>query len=206
MTHQTQDLLNRLVAAIDRRQRRRLGIREFSDDPRCILRLGTTTAHVDVELADGTAIRPGDVVGVIHLWNERMPQIPPNGPDLAWAREFKRSLAYSFRLLARHIGQNPALADVHAFGGGLSLVYTPATIHLLRRLGFEVFDPIPPRGMAGRVIDLGARAWTWLLRRAFNPASVRGLRLSDLQRRPVWFSRRTIITLYGPGGSATDRS
>jgi len=196
----TPDLLSRLVIAIDRQQRQRLGIWEFSQDPDCILRMGLTTTHANVELADGTVVHPGDVVGVIHLWNERLPQIPPGGPDLAWAREFKRLLAYSFHLLAIHMSENPALAGIHALGGDLSLIFTPATTRLLRRLGLELFDPIRPQGLANQALDLAMRLWTWLLRRAFNPGSIEGLRLSDLERRPTWISRRSLLSLHCPGG------
>lgn len=203
MARPTPDLFDKLVVALDRWQRQRLGIWEFSDDPECILRLGLAAARAEVELADGTVIHPGETVGVIHFWNERFPQIPPTGPDLAWARKLKQALIRSFRLLARHAVETSTLADIHAFGGALPLVYTPASVRLLRRLGLEVFDPALPRGLAERARDLVARVWTWLLRRAFSPASVRGLRLSDLHCRPVWLSRRTLIARYGPDDSAT---
>jgi hypothetical protein len=197
------DLLSRLVVAIDRRQRRRLGIWEFSDDPACILRLGLAVARARVELADGTVVQPGERVGVVHLWNERMPQIPPAGPGLAWAKAFNRRLLHSFRLLARYVATAPALEDIHAFGGQLCLAYSPGVIRWLRRLGLEIFDPVPLHGPIERTVDLGARLWVWLLRRAFNPASARHLRLSDLQRRPAWFSRRTLIALHGPEDAAS---
>jgi len=192
------DLLSRLVVAIDRRQRRRLGIWEFSDDPQCILRLGLAVGRTGVELADGTVVRPGEHVGVVHLWNERMPQMDPTGPDLAWAKAFNRRLVHSFRLLARYVATASALEHIHAFGGELCLAYSPGVIRLLRRLGVEVFDPVPLHGPIERTVDLGMRLWAWLLRRAFNPESARHLRLSDLQRRPAWFSRRTLIALHGP--------
>jgi hypothetical protein len=203
---ETPDLLNRLVIAIDRWQRRQRGIWEFSNDPECILRLETATARMGAELTDGTVIRPGNTVGVIHFWNARMPQIPPGGPDLAWARRFKRLLIHSFRLLARYLVENPTATECDAIGGELPLVYTPASTRMLRHLGFEVFDPVHPHGLVEQAIDIGTRLWTWLLRRAFNPESARGLRLSDLQRRPVWFSRRIFLALYGPGGPAPDDS
>jgi hypothetical protein len=183
-----------------------MGIQEFSDDPRCILRLGVATARADVELADGTVVRRGDTVGVLHLWNEHMPQIPPNGPDLAWAKEFKRSLVLSFRLLASHVAQDPALADIQAIVGDIPLTYTPATIRMLQRIGLQVITPAPPRGLVNRGIDLGMRIWTWLLRRAFNPGSMQDLRLSDLHHRSVWSSRRTLIALHGSDDPAANQS
>lgn len=197
MSHTSRDLLSWLVIAVDRRQRKRLGIWEFSDDPGCILRLGIARASIDARLADGTRVQPGDTVGVIHLWNDHMPQIPAGGADLAWAREFKRRLVHSFQLLARHVEDNPDLAEIQALGGQLPLVYTPATTRLLQRLGVELFDPLPARSPAGRALRTGALLWTWLLRRAFNPGSTLGLRLRDLEHRPAWFSRATLLRLHG---------
>jgi hypothetical protein len=198
MTHPRRDLLSKLVMAIDRWQRRRLGIWAFTDDPECIVRVGRGTTHRRVDLADGTVVRPGETVGIIHLWNERMPQIPPTGSALRWALEFRRLLVHSLHLLAQYVAESPKLEGIEAFGGDLPFVFTPATTRFLRRLGFEVFDPVPARGPVEWAIDLGARTWTLLLRRTFNPSSADRLRLSSLRRRPVWFSRRKLLSLYAP--------
>jgi len=199
-------LLDNLVIAIDDFQRKRLGIWEVSDDPECILRLGLATSYLGARLADGTVVEPGERIGLIHFANERVPTAPPDGPTLAWAREFMRLLTTSLRLLTRHMIENPDMAEICAFGGELPFVYTTGSTRFLERLGLEVFDPLPPGGPLARVVDMGARLWTLLLRRAFNPDSAPGLRLSDLERRPVWFSRQTLIALYAPDyhGSATD--
>jgi hypothetical protein len=191
------DLLSKLVVAIDRRQRRRLGIREFSDDPECVLRVGFKVARTAVELADGTVVRSGERIGVLHLWNEHMPRIPATGPDLAWARTFHRRLRRSFRLVARYVGESSEFDDIRAFGSEFWLVYDRSSIRLLRHLGLEVSDPIVPRGPVEWVVDLGMRVWTWLLRRVFNPESARELRLRELERRMVWISRGRLLALYG---------
>lgn len=201
---QQRDLLSQLVVAFDRWQRRRLGIWSFSDDPECIVRLGVGTAHERVELSDGTVVTPGETIGLIHLWNERIPRIPAEGPSLAWARQFKHLLVHSLALLAHHLAENPDLDHIRAFGGKLPLVYSTATVRFLRHLGLEVFEPSPPRGAMERAVDLVARLWTFLLRRAFNPESVRNSSLSDLRRRSVWFSRRRLIRLYAPEHAVSD--
>jgi hypothetical protein len=192
------DLLDRFVVALDRWQRRRLGIWEFSDDPACVFRLGLARSHLDARLADGTVVRRGEIVGVIHVWNEHMPQIPPEGPDLTWARSFGRSLIHTQRLLVRYVAASQAFDTIQAFGGEATFVYTPGSIRMLNRLGMEVFDPLPQRGVRW-FIDLGARIWVWLLRRAFNPRSVKGL--GDIERRPFWMSKRTLLALHGPRSS-----
>lgn len=198
----TRGLLGSLVAAIDRWQRRLLGVYEFSDDPRCILRLKLSRARTRTGLSDGAAVEPGEPIGVLHLWNEHMPQIPPAGPDLAWARALGHSLIHSFRLLAGHALGDPDLADVRAFRGQLALVYNPGAVQLLRRIGWQVSDPRAGRSLAERALDLGTSVWTWLLGRAFNPGSIQGPRWRDLQVRSVWISRRALIAVHGPSDSA----
>lgn len=198
MTARRRNLLRGLVIAIDRWQRQRLDIWEFTDDPRCITRVGRTTTRIGARLSDGTVVHAGDRIGVIHFWNERVPPIPPEGATLGWVREFMGRLTYSFRLLAVYAAQSPRLAEIDAFGGELPLPYTPATVRLLERLGLEVFDPVPPQSLTDRVVDLGARTWTWLLRYAFNPESVRGLGPKDFSRRPTWISRAKLIRMYAP--------
>lgn len=197
-----QDTLDKLVAAIDCQIRRWKGIWEFSDDPQCILRLELTTARQEMRLADGTVVHPGEPIVHTHMWNERMPQIPPGGPDLVWARTFRQSFTHSFSLMARHAVENPALAKISAFGGEFPHVYGQGSIRMFQRLGVEVCDPIRPQGVWGHIKDLGVRLWAWLLRRAFNPESARGLRLRDIERRCVWFSRQRLLDMYGPKTAA----
>jgi len=206
MTATDRDLLNRFVVALDRFQRRRLDIWEFSDDPDCMFRLSLVQAREGARLKDGTVVQPGETVGIVHFWNERVPPIPASGPDLAWARELMRMATHSQRLLAQYVQTDPAMAGVQAFGGKLPFLYTAGAIRVLQRLGWEIFEPVPPRGLVERVTDLIARSWNLLMRRAFNPQSARGLQLSDFERRPAWLSRRTLIALYGSRGSGLDRA
>jgi len=191
------DLLNRLIVAFDRRQRRKLGIWEFTDDPDCIVRLGITRARVGAHLADGTIVRPGDRIGVIHLWNEHVPRIPPGGGDLGWARTMLKSVRRSLLLLAPYLREEPRLQSIDAFGGEFGFVYSPAAMRVLTLLGFELFDPLPPRTLWDRTVDLAMRIWPYLLRRAFNPESLRDQGFSDLRRRPIWITRSTILARYG---------
>lgn len=186
----------RVVRAIDRSQRRRRGIAAFSGDPRCILRLGLSRDGLPTPLPHGVPAFRDNPVGVLHLWNEHVPQIPPEGPTLAWARAFKETLAHSLHLLARHIEKDPALADVTIFAGVLPLAYSPGAVRLLRRLGMQVSAPIRPHTLVERVVDAGSRLWAWLLRWAFNPASARSTRPGELQRRVVWIDRRTLVERY----------
>ena len=48
-------------------------IREFTDDPNCLLRLAIKQAGTPLRLSDGTRIMPGDPIGELHLWNDHVP-------------------------------------------------------------------------------------------------------------------------------------
>ena len=57
------DILDKLVVAFDRRQRRKLNIWEFTDDPQCILRVALVRSRWEQQLADGSFLRRG-----VYLW------------------------------------------------------------------------------------------------------------------------------------------
>jgi len=96
-------VLKEAVKGLDCLLRRCLDIREFSRDPDCILRLGVVRAGRDLALSDGTRIARGEPVGDLHLWNERVPPMPPEGPTLSWAVTFQKRMKRSLELLAAHV-------------------------------------------------------------------------------------------------------
>src|SRR5439155_7900751 len=73
-----------LVGTLDAWLRSYYDIRNFTDDPQCVLRVGPMPAHMPVSLSDGTEIRKGELVGALHLWNEHVPRYSGSGPTLAW--------------------------------------------------------------------------------------------------------------------------
>lgn len=194
------DLLSRLVIAVDRYMRRRLHIWEFSDDPDCILRVGLARSRWEITLNDGTVIRRGEPLGMIHAWNERVPPIPPAGADMAWARELRRRLIRSLQLLAQATREDPRLQTIRGFGGSGVLHFSPAILRFLERLGLEIYE-LPPQSLWDRLEEQWGRVWTWLMRRAFNPVSVEGRGLEVLSRRFYWISREKLVQMYGEGES-----
>ncbi|HIE38266.1 MAG TPA: hypothetical protein EYH30_00520 [Anaerolineales bacterium] len=191
------DLLSRLVAAFDRLMRWRLGIWEYTDDLDCIFRVALIRPRRRIELDDGTVLERGEVIGMIHAWNEHVPPLPPTGPDLAWARELRWRAIHSLRLLARAAQEDPRLKNVRGFGGAGSLEFGPATLRLLKRLGIET-HPLPPRTVYDHIEEKVSLIWTWLIRRTFNPPSVQGRGPEVLKRRFYWLSRERLLALYGP--------
>ena len=91
------------VRGVDSVLRSRFGIEEFSDDPDCIFRISRDRALRPRILSDGAAIRRGDPVLQVHLWNEHLPAMSRDGRSAAWANLFKRRMLCSFALLANRI-------------------------------------------------------------------------------------------------------
>jgi hypothetical protein len=201
MQRAEKDLLNRLTRAIDRLQRHRRGIQEFSSDPDCIYRLSIESAPRNAVLPDGTMLQQGKPVGILHIWGDHIPVIPSSGDNLAWAARMVRVLRRSANLLAQHVANDKSLQSISVFGNDAFFLYTQSTARLLERMGFVVLDEAPSDGLHQQARMKAARLWTWLLRRAFNQQSIRGIRPSDLQYRSVWLSRRTLMERYSTIGA-----
>jgi hypothetical protein len=201
MQRAEKDLLNRLTRAIDRLQRHRRGIQEFSSDPDCIYRLSIESAPRNAVLPDGTMLQQGKPVGILHIWGDHIPAIPSSGDNLAWAAKMVRVLRRSANLLAQHVAEDKSLRSISVFGNDSFFLYTQSTAHLLERMGFAVLDEAPSDGLHQQARMRAVRLWTWLLRRAFNQQSIRGIKPSDLQYRSIWLSRRTLMERYSTIGA-----
>ena len=162
----------------------REGVEPFTDDPSCILRLQTGELNHSLELP--TAMIPTGVkVLLLHVWNERTPSIPPEGPDFAYG------------LVARHILSSPALQDVQAVGGvtaHVSLKKADGGRAMLEHLGFTVLPYHRPFGAFG---EFWENFYTWWLMWTYNFPSVRHRKLWNLQRTEFWMTKNEFLKKYG---------
>jgi hypothetical protein len=196
MQHAERDFLNLVTRALDRGQRYLRGIHEFSSDPDCIYRLSIESAPRDATLPDGTVFRRGEPIGVLHIWGDHMPAIPSSGINLAWAARVVRMLKRSSSLLAHHAAREASLQSIPAFGNDAFFIPTRANARLLERIGFAVLEGAPDARVYQQARIKVVRVWSWLLRRAFNQHSARGIGPADLQYRSIWMSRRTLLEKY----------
>lgn len=194
------------VRRLDAFLRRRQHIFDFSNDPRCVLRISPDVCREAIVLADGAAVVPGDAVGEIHFLNDHLPQIPPGGPGIAWANEARRALEHSLRLLARAAVADSRLQHVRAFHGTIILGVRGGRKQIDRtasRLYFQRIDPRMPPGLSTRIHHIFQNILVRMLIWTFNPGGVRGLGLRR-QRNSLWISRRTLLGQYGPPPTASN--
>jgi hypothetical protein len=188
--------LRRLIRGFDAWLSRLEGVRPFTSDPRVILRIQTGQASWDIALPNLTLARESPVL-YIHLWNERMPAIPPAGPDLAWARSAERLLIHSFRSLAAHLQATPPLLAARAVGGHiaqLSLRSRSGGRVLFEQLGFRLFPYHRPLGRFG---EFWENFYAWWLMWAFNPASASHHPLLGLERLEFWMTMDEFLLRFG---------
>lgn len=186
----------RLVRGLDAALRRWYGICEFTADPTCLLRIELRRARSDLVLSDGTQIRPGDAVAVLHLWNEHMPRYAEPEPSLGWASVMGRRFQLSLSALAERLHAEPAWREVRA------ICATPAMSHrqnapqlgrVAVRFGFEAVTSAP--GVTAWLRLLGGDCLGWLLARGFNPAAAARQRFRRAQQ-DFWMSRRQLLARY----------
>jgi len=187
------------IAALDTVLRRRLGVFEFTSDPSCILRISLTRAPVRIDLPGEVHIAKGDPIVDLHLWNERLPQMPPTGADLAWARRMYRAFTISLHLLAKYMALDARMSGVRALYGEPGFLLTSeldAGAAVLRRLGFEVRRPRVRASPWWRFAEFWQNLYSYALLWAYNPASLRHKPFLRLERCQLWMPRHVLDERY----------
>jgi len=141
----------------------------------------------------------GDLIAELHLWNEHIPQIPANGPNLSWAVLTERRMRQSLMLLAGHVRANPRLDQVrtfhaHAlFGSGKS----QAKMQRFAKLhGFELARAQMPASWWEHLRNLGECLHQWAMIRAFNPGALAGRQLINVTHHQLWISREALLAKF----------
>ena len=189
-----------MVLGLDRLLQRQGHVQEFTQDEECILRIALTNYMKDFELSDGTKVQAGDKICELHLWNEHIPPMPLEGPDLRWGVRFYRLAVKSLRSLAAYIAAEER-QDIVALGGQMAFLEkenSPVLASVAAQLGFDVLNLTAQAGRWGRFTHFWENIFSWALMWTFNPGSLRGKRFLRLQRYRLWMSRRTLLERYGP--------
>lgn len=184
---------------IDDGLRRRNNVFEYTSDPQCVFRIQITEARQDVDLAGGDAVRTGDRLISLHLWNEHVPAIPPDGPSFAWGRRMGRAMDASLRQLAAFMSLRPDFDSVVAIRGNMaeSTVQTaPQLLRIMQHFGFESLALEPTVSWRQKLHRFGENILVLLLLLAVNPGAARTTVLSRV-RFDVLLSRRSFNKRYG---------
>jgi hypothetical protein len=173
------------VLLIEYLLRKSMHVYEFTDDPECILRTQLTPAPHAVELTNGK-ISKGELVLAIHAWNERMPQIPPEGPSMEWAIRLRRLTVHSFEAIAKELQKGGKYAQVRAvFGESTIFSFSKHTggLRMMQHLGFTI---LPAPSTAGKFGEFWANLFSWWLMWAFNNVSLDSRDFKNLERTELW--------------------
>lgn len=184
-----------LMTATDAVLRRVYGVQSFSQHPDCLLRIARISAPRQLALADGTLVRVGEPIAILHFWNEHIPRFAPMGPDLAWANVFRRRMLMSLRELAHCLESDPSWDGVHAIHACVNFGSRRRRWQIQRvaaRFGFELV----PNDMSCGLHEWGEDILIWAFARAFNPAALRRHVLWR-DRTELWISRASLTNRYG---------
>ena len=148
-----------------------------------ILLVGRARYHGPARrFADGTELRPGDVLGTLHFDNSRIASLDASTPNAIGAR-FARLVLESLRNLAARAREDGPFGDLAVFRG----------IGWLRqgeRVGF-ISEPFPEgRRKRFLAVHIGLLVW------AFAPAGGTAIAARP-EPRISWMTRDTLLKRFG---------
>lgn len=191
--------LEAFITAVDDRLRRRHGVFEYSPNSDCIFRIELTAANRDLLLSDGVAVRAGDRIVNLHVWNEQFPAFPAGGPTLRWARRINGTMDSSLRELAHFLDLRRDLDDVVAIFGSMAFGSPECRAQLVRYVGHFGFEPVATArslSLPQRLHRLGENILIGMMILARNAAALRSDTLRH-DRVLVACSRRKLQRRYG---------
>jgi hypothetical protein len=188
--------IEQAVFGIDRWLRYRQGVSEYTDNRQCLFRIQPAKEEREVVLSDGTHLTAGALVLNLHLWNEHVPPMGPNGATMQWARALAQGIDLSLRELALHLRWTRSLDDVVALRADMRLGTAGQGAQLARiaaRYGFE--PACSSLDDLGPMHRLAENVFIMLLVLATNPVALRSPVLRR-DRTLVYLSRLALERRY----------
>jgi hypothetical protein len=186
------------VYALDRWLCRRLGLFEFTDDPRCLFRIECLRLDTAVELTDGTRVPAGGRVLAVHLWNEHVPRMGRRGPTLAWACQINHAMCRSLRQLAGYLAMRPDLGDIAAICVDMRFNGNSQPGQPTRLLGRYGFEAIPGETDGRSTLHrIGDAIFILMLVSVTHPLALRRA-APRLGKVRMWLSRAVLERRYAP--------
>ena len=194
------------IFAFDKWLQRRHGVIEYSAHPQCVFRMEVSGARRQLQLRDGTLLRPGQRVVHLHFWNERIPPVPDVGTTIRWARQMQHGMAVSLRELAKYLASWPELRDIAMIWtdvpcGTRSQAHQLA--HIMAYYGFETILDEAPLRLGERLHRFGDNILISLMVLAQNSVTLRADTLRRV-RVPIYLSRRGLEERFGDAKDAVE--
>lgn len=189
-------LARKFIFGIDTIQQRRYHVLSLDRGPHSLFRISRRTSPEDRVLADGTVVRRGDPIIEFHYWNERIPPMGPEGPNVAWGLQFYRRLRRSLNDLAEYVRDNPNVVAVYGEASYAASVGWKKYNKFITDFGFE-FSHQPATATHKNLAYLFTHVYSWLLVWAANPASLQGRSFGSAERCYMWQSREALIRRHG---------
>jgi hypothetical protein len=123
----------------------------------------------------------------LHLWNEHLPEMGPDGPTVGWARKLSQLLDFPLRALANYLSMRSQLDDVVIIRAVMPMRGREQSRHLhfiAARYGFRSAPESAPRSLGDFLLVL-----------ASNPAAAH-LDILLRGRAPLYLARRELDTRY----------
>ncbi len=193
-----------LIYGLDYILRKAYGVKPFVEDPDCIIRLSFWKAPKAMKITEDLGVNKGELIAELHLWNEHIPVMPSEGPDLKWGYEVVKKLQYSLGLLARAIEDGlPGADEVRILGGEIALRgdKSKQIELLLQHLGL-ILNSEKPSGFWKRFAHFWQNLYSMALIWAYNPVSLRKKSLFKMRRYRVWMTKEELLRRYGRGRGA----
>ena len=178
-----------VVTAYDRSYRLLHGLDRPEAQVGPVLRVERRRLRRALRLADGTRLRRGAPIGVLHLNNARVLDLHRDGRGPgAIGFEFRRLFLSSLHALARQAAAGGPLAGLQAYS---------ATTLFHRRLAMLGFSPASdPRSIWWSLVGRYER----LLLDSLHPAGAARARRAEARR--LWIARERLLARYGCEGAA----
>ena len=178
------------IKLLDRVLRVFLGVQEFTDDPRCILRYSRTKSKAAVTLANGESLGCGEPIFELHFWNDRLGLCFEHGPSRTSLRSALRN---SLVLLAHRIRTDKSLSSIKAVYGILTRATSRSySLHHPFNCRMYISECCGRRGVHDFLEDFLVHLLQW----AFNPAGsrIRSLRTNRIE---IWISASDLQRAFG---------
>ena len=170
-------VVQRFVFGLDRWLQRSQDVFEYSDRPDCVFRIQRTLSSSSYVLSDGVAVREGDPIIELHLWNEHMPRMDAAGGGIGWGSRLNHGFRDSLAELSGWLDARPEFDDFKVVYANMALGGRERTEGLVAKLckvlGLERIEDGHKISLGEHLRRFGENILGLMLSAASNPAAAR---------------------------------